>query len=357
MEHLFAVVMAGGSGTRFWPLSRRLMPKQLLALAEAERSLLAATLDRVAPLVPPERALVVTGLHLAEGTRAAVPQLPPENVLAEPLAKNTAPCVAWGAYHALRRDPDAVLAVLAADHFVQRPGAYLEVVRKAVEAAADGSLVTVGIQPSRPETGYGYVELGEPVGLGGSRPVLRFVEKPDRARAEEFVRSGRFLWNSGQFFFRADAIVRAFEEHLPAVARALEPILSAEGADDEARIVADAYREAPSISIDHGVMERAARVRVVPGDFGWSDVGSWTTAWELADKDAAGNASRGGELVWVDARNCYVHAPAGKIVALVGLDDLVVVDTPDALLVMPRERAQDVRTVVEALRGRRDDAL
>jgi mannose-1-phosphate guanylyltransferase len=352
-KHLFAVVMAGGSGTRFWPLSRRLKPKQLLALAEPGRTLLASTIERVAPLVPPERVLVVTGQHLAESTRAAVPQLPAANVLAEPVAKNTAPCVAWAAYHALARDPDAVLAVLAADHFVVDQRAYLDVIQRALEAAADGSLVTCGIRPSRPETGYGYLEVGGEVGPGFSHTVLRFVEKPDHARALEFVQSGRFLWNSGQFFFRADAIVRAFEEHMPELAAAMAPVRSATP-EDEMRIVGAAYASAKGISIDHGIMEKASKVRVVPGDFGWNDVGSWTTAWELARRDADGNA---GNAVLVDARNNYVHAPEGKVVALLGVDDLVVVDTPDALLVMPRSRAQDVRAIVDALKGKRDEVL
>lgn len=353
-EHLFAVVMAGGSGTRFWPLSRRLRPKQLLALAEPERTLLASTIERITPLVPNERVLVVTGEHLAEATRRALPKLPALNVLAEPIAKNTAPCVAWAAYHALARDPDAVLAILAADHFVVDQPAYLDVIRRALSAAEDGSLVTIGIKPTRPETGYGYLEVGGEVGPGFSHTVMRFVEKPDAARALEFVSSGRFLWNSGQFFFRADAIVKAFEAFMPQLARAMAPVQQTKSRVEELAVVEAAYTAAASVSIDHGVMEKAAKVRVVPGDFGWSDVGSWTTAWELAEHDAAGNA---GSAVFSDARGNFVHAPERKVVALLGVEDLVVVDTPDALLVMPRSRAQDVRAIVEALRGKRDDVL
>lgn len=360
-DHVFAVIMAGGAGTRFWPLSRRERPKQLLALAEPGRTLLASTVSRVAPIIPIERVLVVTGTHLAEATREAVPTLPAENVLAEPVARNTAPCVAWAALHALRRDPDAVLAVLAADHFVRDIDGYLEVVRRAIEAAASGALVTVGIQPTRPETGYGYLELPsgndeddtEDDDTGSSR-VVRFVEKPDLMRAAEFVSSGHFLWNSGQFFFRADAILAAIEAHLPALAESLSAVRTASSREEEDAIVARAYEDAPSISIDHGVMERAEDVRVIPGSFGWSDVGSWTTAWELAPHDAAGNA---GEALFVDTRGTFVSAPPGKLVALVGVEDFVVVDTEDALLVMPRERAQDVRLVVEALRAKRPDAL
>ncbi len=353
-EHLFAVVMAGGSGTRFWPLSRRLRPKQLLALAERDRTLLASTIDRVSPIIPPERVLIVTGQHLADATRAAAPTLPAHNVLAEPVAKNTAPCVAWAAYHALARDPDAVLAVLAADHFVVDRAAYLDVVGRAVQAAADGSLVTVGIKPTRPETGYGYLEVGGEVGPGFSHTVLRFVEKPNAEKALEFVQSGRFLWNSGQFFFRADAIVRAFEQHMPELAAAMSGVRHAGSLAEELIVVDAAYASARSVSIDHGVMEKAEKVRVIPGEFGWSDVGSWTTSWELAARDAADNA---GDAVLIDARGNFVHGQPGKVVALLGVEDLVVVDTPDALLVMPRSRAQDVRAIVDALKGRRDDVL
>jgi len=353
-SHVYAVVMAGGSGTRFWPLSRKKKPKQLLGLVDAHKTLLASTLERIQTLVPADRVLIVTGEHLAEPTRAAVPHVPRENILAEPSAKNTAPCVAWAAYHALRRDKDAILAVLAADHFIANEAAYLDTLRQALRATRDGSLVTIGIKPSRPETGYGYLEVGRET--GESFEVSRFIEKPDRTKAESFLVAGNFLWNSGQFFFRADAIVQAFQKHLPEVAALLEKVATST-ASEEAALVKHAYENVQSISIDNGVMERAERVRVVPGDFGWSDVGSWTTAWELAEKDAEGNASKGATPVWIDARGNFVHAAPGKIVALIGVEDLVVVDTPDALLVMPRSKSQDVRAVVDALRSLRDDVI
>ena len=353
-SHVYAVVMAGGAGTRFWPLSRKKTPKQLLGLVDAQTTLLAATIDRIKSLVPPERVLIVTGEQLAAPTRAAVPHVPPENILAEPSAKNTAPCVAWAAYHALRRDKDAILAVLAADHFVTDEDTYLATLQQALRATRDGSLVTIGIRPTRPETGYGYLEVGRET--GESFEVSRFIEKPNLATAEEFVRAGSFLWNSGQFFFRADAVVQAFEKHLPEMAALLKAVVTSSPSEEE-RIVRSAYEQVQSISIDHGVMERAERVRVIPGDFGWSDVGSWTTAWELAEKNAEGNAAKGATPVWIQARGNFVHAPTGKIVALIGVEDLVVVDTPDALLVMPRSKAQDVRAVVDALRGLRDDAI
>lgn len=347
---VYAVVMAGGQGTRFWPLSRSTKPKQLLPLGGGDESLLRATVRRVAELVPPERVLIVTGVGLRSAVLAELPELPPENVLAEPIGRNTAPCVGWAAATVARRDPAGVLAVLAADHFIRDEAAYLEVVRRAVQTAASGEMVTVGIHPTRPETGYGYLEVGASIAPGVFR-AKRFVEKPDRALAEDFLRAGSFLWNSGMFFFRADVVLAAIARFLPQLARGLAEYDVAARAGEESAAIERSYGTLPSVSIDTGVMERAEQVAVVPGDFGWSDVGSWTTAYELAEKDAAGN-SLPDDAVAVDCARNYVRAPHGKLVALVGVTDLVVVDTDDALLVMPRERAQDVRAVVDALRAR-----
>jgi mannose-1-phosphate guanylyltransferase len=387
---LWAVVMAGGQGTRFWPLSRATRPKQFLPLGGGEEPLLRATVRRIAGLVPPERTLVVTGAALREATLRTLPELPPDNVLAEPVGRNTAPCVGWAAATVARRDPRGVLAVLAADHHIGDDARYRAVLLRAAAVARGGTLVTVGIVPTRPETGYGYLELGEPlrssvgresprggVGTGSGdeggrdetsddarglhersgdatpevRRVVRFVEKPDRARAEEFLRSGRFLWNSGMFFFRADAVLAGLRAHLPELAAGLRELDVAAAAGREREAVERIYPTLPSVSIDVGLMEKANDVAVVHGDFGWSDVGSWTTAWELAPKDGAGNAVPDDAVV-IDARGNLARARPGKVVALVGVTDLVVVDTDDALLVLPRDRAQDVRRVVEALRER-----
>ena len=348
---VYAVVMAGGQGARFWPLSRSAKPKQLLPLAGGDESLLRATVRRIADLIPPERVLIVTSLALRDAVLAELPELPPENVLAEPTGRNTAPCVGWAAATVARRDPKGVLAVLAADHFIRDEATYLEIVRRAVSVAASGEMVTVGIRPTRAETGYGYLEIGEALSPGVFR-AKRFVEKPDRERAEEFLRrEHEFLWNSGMFFFRADVVLAAIGRFLPQLAHGLAEFDEAAKRGDEYGAVARSYGSLPSVSIDTGVMERAEKVAVLPGDFGWSDVGSWTTAYELAEKDQAGNATPH-DTVAVDSAGNYVRAPLGKLVALVGVSDLVIVDTDDALLVMPRERAQDVRAVVDALRAR-----
>jgi mannose-1-phosphate guanylyltransferase len=350
----WAVIMAGGSGTRFWPASRRQRPKQLLPLAPGDdRSLLRATLERIAPLVPVERVLVVTSAALAEATAAELPELPRENLLAEPSGRNTAPCVGWAASHVRRRDPSGVLVVLPADHHIGMPDAYLAVLRRGLDAASHGAVVTVGIEPTRPETGYGYLEVGEAVGEQIHR-ARRFVEKPNRQRAEQFLAAGNFLWNSGVFFFRADTILDAIAAHLPGLGQQLRAYDVAAASGNEAALVAKTYDTLPSISIDHGVMEKVDEVLVVPGSFGWNDLGSWTTSWELAEHDAHGNALPNDAVV-VDARGNFASVAPGKVVALVGVHDLVVVDTEDALLILPRSRAQDVRAVVDALKARKDE--
>ncbi len=351
MASTYAVIMAGGSGTRFWPLSRATRPKQLLPLGGSEVSLLRATRDRISSLVDAEHTLVVTSQALGERIRAELPELPPENVLLEPVGRNTAPCVGWAASVIARKDPEAVLAVLAADHHIADPAGFLRVFGRAVDAARSGDMVTVGVRPTRPETGYGYVELGEELAPGVQR-ARRFVEKPDEMRARQFLAAGRFLWNSGMFFFRADELLGMVRQHLPGLGDLLRQYDEAAVRGEEQELVKTTYASMPDISIDHGVMEKAARVAVVPGDFGWSDVGSWTSAWELAPRDEAENALFG-DVVAIDTRGSYLRSTSGKLVAVLGLEDVVVVDTEDALLVLPRSRAQDVRAVVNALKSQK----
>ena len=355
MSDAFAIIMAGGSGTRFWPLSRRDRPKQLLPLGAHDEALLAATVRRTRALIPPSRIYIVTNERLAEPIAKMLPDIPRENVLAEPIGRNTAPCVAWAAAHVRRKQSEGVIAVLPADHHITDEQAFVDTLSRALDAATHGDMVTVGIQPTRPETGYGYIEVGEELGSGIHR-ARRFVEKPNQKRAEQFLAAGSFLWNSGMFFFRADVILDAVEAHLPGLGDAVRAFDDASARGDERAEVARLYADLPSVSIDHGVMEKAERVAVLPASFGWSDLGSWTTAWELAERDGDDNALPEGAIA-IDSRGCYVRAPEGKVVALVGVRDLVVVDTEDAILIVPRDRAQDVRAVVDALKSRGDERL
>jgi len=361
--NVYAVILAGGSGTRFWPASRRLRPKQLLPLAPGDpRSLLLATVQRLEGLVPLGCVFIATGTHLQAETQRALPELSPEQILAEPVAKNTAPCIAWATEVILDRDPNAVVVVLPSDQHAEDPAEFRRTLELAIQEAEGGRITVVGIVPTRPETGYGYVKAGTPRGHGasghgasghGAREVEAFVEKPNLELAESYVKSGKYYWNAGMFIFRARDMRAAILTHLPELGAACRD-LKASGVDAF-------FARAPGISIDHGVMEKVTDISVVPGDFGWSDLGSWESVWELTAKDERGNVAPE-SAVLVDAdRNLVVDLRTKKdgpvpVVALVGTADLCVVQTDDGLLVLPRARSQDVRDVTALLktRGRGD---
>jgi mannose-1-phosphate guanylyltransferase len=357
MSTVYAVIMAGGAGTRFWPASRAETPKQLLPLGgDPHESLLAATVRRLSPLIEPRHVFIATGPRLQAATARAVPDVPRAQILAEPTPRNTAPCIGWATATIARVDPEAIIAVLPSDHYITDEAGFRATVAAAVEGARAGYLTTIGVVPTRAETGYGYIELGEEVSPS-LRAVARFVEKPNATLAEEYVRGKKHLWNAGMFFFKASAMLSAIEAHLPELSAGLKKLdRAAEQGKEEAELTA-LFPSFPSISIDHGVMEKASRLAVVQGDFGWNDVGSWQSAWELAEKTDAGNALTEGAIA-VDARGNLVRdlttGTKKKVVALVGVNDLVVVETDDAILIIPRDRAQDVRAVVDELRARGD---
>ncbi len=357
--HLYAVILAGGSGTRFWPLSRRLAPKQLLSLT-SEQTMLQDTVLRIGPSVPAERIWVVTGRDLVDETRR---QLRVINVgaavISEPTGRNTALAIAVAAERLLAADRDAVMVVLPADHSVAKPDAFRATLAVAAGVAREGYLVTIGIVPRRPETGYGYIKLGTPLSQDGKKTrraeafrVERFVEKPDRTRAEQYLAAGNYFWNSGMFVWRASDVAEELRRYAPGIASAGAQIARAmaEPVVDEARL-RGLYEAAESVSIDYAVMERSTRVAVVPAEFGWSDVGSWAALDDVAAKDERGNVISG-RVVDVDSRRSIVYAQ-DRVVATIGLDNLIVVDTPDATLVCAKDRAQEVRKVVDALEAQR----
>ena len=339
--------MAGGVGSRFWPHSRRWRPKQFLAI-ESKRTLLQETARRLRGLVPWPRIVVVAPRDLAPLVRRQLPALARENLVIEPAARGTAACLALVAAWIARRDPDASMAVFPADHAIGAVARFQRCVTRGFETAeAEDCLVTFGIPPAAPETGYGYVETGAVLRRAVPRVhwAARFVEKPDRATAQHFVETGKYFWNSGMFVWRVATLRAGLARHAPAVARVMEGLI-----DPRRTAVAAArraFRRLPPVSIDVALMERAERVAVVVAIFDWSDVGSWAAMPGLWGADTAGNARRGDALL-IDCRDTVVYG-ATRLVAVVGADDLVVVDSPDAVLVCPRSRAQDVRRVVEAL--------
>ncbi len=353
---LYVVIMAGGQGTRFWPRSRRKRPKQLLNIV-GQTTMLEQTVARISSLVPPERTMVVAGEAYRDLIRAVLPQLPEGNFLFEPVGRNTAACVAWAGLWLQQRTPDAVMAVLPADHLIRNEAEFLRVLGVAARAAtAANRLVTIGIQPTHPETGYGYIRVGEDRSQIGGREVCRvaqFVEKPSRQKAEQFLAEGGYFWNSGMFVWRADSIWHEVGRYLPQLAQGLQTLGRATDADALA-VLEEVYPRLPAVSIDVGVMERAQDVWVVPADIGWSDVGSWRALSDFLPSDGQRNVAIG-EQRSIDTTGCFVYSP-NKLVAMIGLTDLVVIETDDVLLICPKTRDQDVRKLVELLEreGRQD---
>ena len=354
---LHAAILAGGRGTRFWPRSRRRTPKQLLPVF-GDSSLLQQTVERLRPLIPDERIWIFTNELLRPAIEAQLPDVPRRQIVAEPEARNTAPCIAMAARLIEQADPGAVMAVFPSDHLIGEEQAYLDVISGAARAAESGEhLVVLGIEPRWAETGYGYVEFPEGTRAGGFHaiPVVQFREKPNEKTAQEFVDAGNFYWNSGQFLWRASTLTAAVEKHLPRTAEALSELAPLDSRDFPISL-GELYPLCDSTSIDYGVLEKAKNiVGLACKDFGWNDVGSWEAVYQVSSKDANANVVRGA-LEALDASGNYVDAP-GKLVALVGVEGLVVVDTEDALLVCRREDAQKVSALVKALEEAHGDAL
>jgi mannose-1-phosphate guanylyltransferase len=336
-----ALVLAGGSGTRFWPASRRRRPKQLLAL-EGRRSLLATTIERIAPLVPAERVWISTTRELAPLVAAELPEIAPERIVVEPAGRNTAPAIGWALHRMSAEARAGTIAVLPSDHRIGAPAAFVEALGRAFEAAESGSgVVTLGVVPSGPETGFGYLELEPGVADGaGLRRVVRFREKPTRSEAERLVAAGH-LWNAGMFVFRGESFLAHLGRLAPELARGLEALAR------EPERLDELYAALPSVSVDVAVMEKLDEIRTVPLACGWDDLGSWSALYDALPPDADGNRARGDALA-VDARGNLLVADSGTI-AVLGVENLVVVRTADAVLVVPRERAQEVRRLVDRL--------
>lgn len=352
----YALIMAGGIGSRLWPRSRKKTPKQFLDLI-SEETMLQDAYQRLLPTIPADRILVGVGTDYVPTIRQQLPDLPANNIVVEPTGRGTAPAIGLAAQHIYHQAPDAIMVVVTADHHIAEKQRFSRVLEAAIQAAESGSLVTLGITPSFASTGYGYIHRGEKLeSIDGFAvyQALRFTEKPDAATAREFVDSGRYSWNSGMFIWRVDAILAEFARLMPEFAAQLNEIGDAIGTKSEQAALERVWADVAPETIDYGIMERAADVAVIPVSIGWNDIGSWKTLIPLLETDQAGNVSIGHHIL-LDTSNTLIYSPK-KLVATIGLHDLVIVETEDALLICPQDMCQDVRKVVALLcaQGRED---
>lgn len=355
---IYAVIMAGGSGTRFWPKSTKALPKQFLNLF-GNGTMIQNTASRIKELIPQERIMVVTNEDYVSIVKEQLPKVPEENIVGEPVAKNTAPCVAIAAELLAKKDPDATMVVLPADHHITDEDAFLKILESAIAKAEEGkNLVTIGIQPTRPETGFGYIhgkaDSGEELAGNTVYKVNAFEEKPNAEKAQEYLDSGEYFWNSGMFVWTAKSVLDEIKIQLPDMYEELK--LSSEEfyTSTHGPAINDFYQNCESISIDYGIMEGAKSVYVVPGEFGWNDVGSWTAVYELAEKDKLGNSVQAINVTFAASENNLVMSSGEKMISLVGMDNVAVVETDDAILICDLNTAQGVKQIVEQLKGSAD---
>ncbi|MFZ0390130.1 MAG: mannose-1-phosphate guanylyltransferase [Calditrichia bacterium] len=349
---VFAVLMAGGVGTRFWPRSRSKNPKQVLNILD-HQSMIQTTYKRLKDLVEPSRMLVVTNGEQQPIIAKQLPDLQPENFIIEPFGRNTAPCIGLAALHVQQVDSDAIMLVLPADHMISDEEDFKKVISQAIQfTMEEGGLVTLGIEPTYPSTGYGYIQRGDKVKDFNGHTIYKvktFAEKPNHETAVRFLESGGFYWNSGMFIWKASTILKEIDEKLPELSEGLSEIRRQIGKAEYPAVVEDVYRRIKDISIDFGVMQTARDVYMIPANMGWNDVGSWDVVYEISPKDKSRNAGKYKEIIQVDSGENYIYSP-DKLIALVGIKNLVIVDTGDALLISRRSRSQDVKEVADQLK-------
>ncbi|MGB8645713.1 MAG: mannose-1-phosphate guanylyltransferase [Anaerolineae bacterium] len=353
--HLYAVILAGGTGTRLWPRSRRDRPKQLLDLVSA-RTMLQQTYDRIAPLILPDHVYIITNTSYLAEVCAQLPEIPCEQIIGEPEGRGTAPPIGYAATLLQKRDPQAIMISLPADHYIQNEAGFRDAICAAADAAQKNILVTFGVKPTYPETGYGYIEGGEDLEKERGfrvRQVKRFAEKPDEKTAGEFVANGNYYWNGGMFIWRVSIILQEFERYLPQHAKLLQEIADGQGTPEETATFERAWRAMPNETIDVGIMEKSSRVGVIPLDVGWSDVGNWASLLELLPGDRNQNVVIG-DHIGVDTHSSLIYS-SERLITTVGLENMIVVDTGDVVLVCHREDAQKVKHLVDELKRRKEE--
>ena len=348
--------MAGGIGSRFWPMSRSNYPKQFLDILNSGKTLIQQTYERYCKLVPEENIYIITSKEYVPIVKKQLPGINPENILGEPSKKNTAPCVAYISFKLLQKDPDANLVAAPADHIVLEPEEFIKTSKKALDFVSHiNAFVTLGIKPNQPNTGYGYIQHDTVAAAPDVYKVKTFTEKPNLELAKTFIASGDFLWNAGIFIWKVKNIITAFEKYLPEMYEIFASEKEKFNTKEEEAAIEEIYPQCTNISIDFGIMEKADNVYVIPASFGWSDLGAWNSAWENMEKDYLGNAVAGKNVMIVDATKCMVHTQDNKLVVLQGLDDFIVVDTKDVLLICRKEKEQEIKDFVSEVKRNKGD--
>lgn len=347
-----AVIMAGGKGERFWPKSRKSLPKQFLSLTDDGKTMIQLTVERLKKLVDIDNVYIVTNKDYKNLVLEQIKGIPEENILLEPVAKNTAPCIGLAAMHIKKKYNDAVMIVLPSDHLIKYNEIYMDTLKVAIEVAEeDGNLLTIGITPSYPETGYGYINFGrdeDDIKRNNIYRVKRFVEKPNLETAKEYLASGKYLWNSGMFVWKSSTILNNFRELLPEIFEGLEKIYETIGTAEEEIILHQEFSKFQSESIDYGIMERAGNIYTIPGSFGWDDVGSWLALERINRTNDDGNVIKG-NVITIDSKKSIIQGQ-DKLIATIGIEDLIVIDTDDALLIAKKDSTQEVKKVIENLK-------
>ena len=355
-KHQYVAIMAGGIGSRFWPYSRTAHPKQFLDILNTGKTMIQQTYERFKNFIYPENIYVVTLKEYVEEVKKQLPHLPHENIVAEPSRKNTAPCVAYISFKLLNKDPKATLIIAPSDHLILDNTKFSELCKKALDFVNHmNAFITIGVQPTSPNTGYGYIQHDAIQAVPDFYKVKTFTEKPNLELAKTFVASGDFLWNAGIFIWKVDKIIDAFEEHAPELYELFAAEKDKFNTEEEDEAVNEIYPQCTNISIDVAVMEKASNVYVMPASFGWSDLGTWNSAWENMNKDYLENAVAGKNVMIMEANRCVVHAPDNKLVLLQGLEDFIIVDTKDVLLICKKENEQDIKDYVAEVKRNKGD--
>lgn len=349
MADLYAVIMAGGKGERFWPLSTDSLPKPFIPLLGSS-SMVQDTVERILPLVPSERIMVSLGTDHAETARLQLPQIPQENFIVEPVGRDTAACLGYCALHLEKRDPESLMLALPADHYISDPQLFRSTIQSGIENLGNAAAVIFGISPARPETGYGYILAGEREGASMFLPVVRFIEKPDAQTAIRYLAEGNYYWNSGMFLWRNGTLLELFEKHMPELHTGLCDLKPHIGSASSSGKIAEIFSRLPRISIDFGILEKTSGLRLIPASFGWDDVGTWSSLERVLPHDSQGNIGLGQHSA-LDSRSCILYAQTGSVTAF-GVSDLIIVQAHGNVLVCPKERAPDLKRLVKFLNTR-----